>query len=113
MSNTDEVKARVDALLRERELKVASLVKGIGMSTSTFYDMWRNGTVTVDRLLAMAKFFQVSPSELLPSFRDVGMPTTMEPAPEYPRTGKPQYIEDRIAQLETEIRKLKVQISNL
>lgn len=107
MSHVDGLREKVAEILAAKGLKSADLIRGIGMSTSTYYDMWKSGYVTLDRLIAMADFLSVPPSVLLPgepaeSGNDPGS-TVSEPAPTY---GK-RYIEQRIEWLETEVRKLK------
>lgn len=50
MKYADAVKERVDALLEVTGLKATDLIAAMGISSSTYYDMWRNGYITVDRL---------------------------------------------------------------
>lgn len=55
MKYADAVKERVDALLEVTGLKATDLIAAMGISSSTYYDMWRNGYITVDRLGTMAE----------------------------------------------------------
>ncbi len=54
MGYTEELKERVDHLLEKRGLKAADLIAHMGIGVSTYYDMWKNGYITVDRLRSMA-----------------------------------------------------------
>lgn len=105
MSTTQAVRNRVEALMKERRLRVADMCEATGLSNSTYYSMWHSESVTLERLAAMAKVLGVSVSNLLGEVQDVGAPAA-EPAK------RPPYLEERIERLETELRKLKIQIQN-
>lgn len=113
MSYIEELKARVDKLLEERGLKASDLIAHLGIAVSTYYDMWKNGYVTVDRLRAMADFLKVTSAELLEGKE--ALIGTMEPEVERVAEapghyGKKRYLEDRVEWLEGELRKLKEQM---
>ena len=46
MKYAEAVKERVDALLEVTGLKATDLIAAMGISSSTYYDMWRNGYIT-------------------------------------------------------------------
>lgn len=107
MAYAEEVKARVEALLKEKGLKVSDLVEAMGIGTSTYYDMWSNGYVTIDRIMAMAKAFEVSYTRLMP-VAEYAEPVVMAMASEpEPQRSPKRYLEDRVEWLEAEVRKLK------
>ncbi len=102
MNYAETVKAKVEDQLARLGLRHADLIRNLKMSTSTYYDMWKNGYVTVDRLIGMADVLGVPAAELLP---DAHRGEVLHRKPE----GRP-FVEDRLEVIERELRSLKQQL---
>lgn len=105
MHYAETVKAKVEDQLARLGLRHADLIRKLKMSTSTYYDMWKNGYVTVDRLIGMADVLGVPAAELLP---DAHRGEVLHRKPE----GRP-YVEDRLEQLEREVRGMRAELKRL
>lgn len=106
----DAVVSRIEHLLTARGMSHTDLWKAIGMSESGYWRMMKRGTMGVDTLVAIAKAFDVTPNYMLGIVDETPAPSAAaEPAEGY---GRHRYLEDRMADLETEVRKLKERLRN-
>lgn len=103
-SHAKAVKAKVDALLEGNGWTHARLYRHMGMSSSTYGDMWNNGYVTVNRLIGLAEGLGVPAADLLPD-EHRGQVLVKRP------DGRP-YVEDRLEALEREFRSLRNELKN-
>lgn len=104
LTHAKAVKAKVDALLERNGWTHARLYKHMGLSSSTYGDMWNNGYVTIDRLIGLAEGLEVPASELLPDeHRGAVLVKRTE--------GRP-YVEERLEAVEREVRTLRQQLKN-
>lgn len=104
MSYAKAVKNKVEVLLRDRGLKHADLIRHLGIGATTYYEMWSNGYVTLDRLIGMAEALHVPAAQLLP---DDHRGEVLKRKP----SDRP-YVEDRLEALEREVRTLRHQMKN-
>lgn len=84
------------------------LWRAIRMSESGYWRMLKRGSMGVDTLVAIAQALDVTPNDLL-GVVDEQPAQAAEPPAGYVRT---RYVEDRLADLETEVRKLKERLRN-
>lgn len=103
------IRARVVALVDQQGLTVAELTRRLLMTSGGFYKMWNNGTITAARLVAIARILNVSVAQLLGRAADDPVASPIVSEPDAPAYGRPRFLEERIAYLETEVRKLKEQ----
>lgn len=100
-----KIKLRVEAMAKARGFNKRDLEQAARMSHSSYHEMWDKGTLTIPRLERMAELLNVNVVELL---QDEPVPAQVtiasEPPPQY---GRKRYLEDRLSDLETEVRKLK------
>ena len=59
------IRSRVNALLDERGLSAAELIRRIGMTSGGHHKMWKNGTLSVARALAIAEVLEVHADRIL------------------------------------------------
>lgn len=105
-----EVKLRVEAMAKARGFNKRDLEKAASMSHSAYHEMWDKGTLTIPRLERMADLLGVSVVDLLQDAVEPAGKVQVKEAPA--RYGGQRYIEDRLADLETEVRKLKERLRN-
>jgi len=93
------MKNRVTDLLQEVGKSAAELQRQLGMTGGGWDKMWKRGTLTCGRLLALAEALNVPASALLPpSHRG----EVLKKGP-----GERLYVEDRLELIEREVRQLK------
>lgn len=101
-----EVRDRVNRLLKAKGITQREVEQAAGVAHSTYNGMWERGTVTLERMQAIAERLGVDVVDLL---RDQAPHTdamTAEPAPNY-GLGKLEVMEQRLARLELELRQLR------
>ena len=98
------IKQRVDNLLAQQRRTAKWLYEAIGMSKAGYNQMWERDTIKVVTLQAIADHLSVGLSLLLYGEQETQALTMAEPSAPY---GQPRYIEQRLEELETEVRKLK------
>lgn len=97
----EQVKTRVEQVLLELGLTHADLSRKLGYSTpSGYWKMYSVGTFDLRKVAQIAAVLEIEPDRILLG----GSPSTVRPS-------RP-YVEERIERLETELRKLKIQIQN-
>ena len=96
------MKARIIDLLQEAGRSAADLQRALGMTGGGWDKMWKRGTLTCGRLLALAEELKVPASTLLPS---VHRGDSLKKKP-----GDRPYVEDRLETVERELRQVKNQL---
>lgn len=104
MSYASAVKDKVEVLMKERGVKHADFIRHLGIGSTTYYEMWDNGYVTVDRLIGIAEVLHVPAATLLPD-EHRGEVLNRKP-------GDRPYVEDRLEAVEREVRSLRNQLKN-
>lgn len=100
------VRQRITRLAEERGKTQLDVEKAAGVAHSTYNGMWDRGTVTLERIERIASFLEVDVVDLL---MDRATPPGSGQAAEpiAPHGQRPKFLEERIAFLEAEVRKLK------
>lgn len=96
------VKSKLDSILKDRGMSHTDVWKGIGWTESGYFKMFRNETMDVRTLLAIAEFLALPAATLLP---DAHRGEVLQRKPE----GRP-YVEDRLEQLEREVRGMRQEL---
>lgn len=97
------IRTRVDKLLHARGLTAKWLYERIGMSKTGFRDMWTDGTVRFTTLQAIAEALGVDLAALLTDAEPEPRSAVSEPVAPYGG----RFIEQRIADLEQQVRDLR------
>lgn len=98
LEELERLRRRVLALAEERGLTQKDMEKAARVAHSTYDGMWKRGTVTLLRLERIANRLGM---DLIALLRD-GEGFALQP--------KAAYIEDRMAEVETKVRQLELQL---
>jgi DNA-binding Xre family transcriptional regulator len=103
VAELSRVKGRVEKLLEERKLTLRWLQERVGITKTGYREMWERESVRVVVLVKMAEALGVSVDALL-SATDELVSVVADPAAPY---GKPKYLEERVAELEEQVKQLR------
>lgn len=103
-----QVRSRIVKALEARGWTIVDLTDRVGISEGGFHSRFREGSLQLRTLEAMAKALDLPVGALLPNSQlPEEAAVVAEPQATY---GKPQYLEQRVERLEVELRKLKEQL---
>lgn len=93
------IRRKVEARLEELGMSKSDLFTRSSVKSSTYYEMWDRGSLTVESLLSMADALDKPAADLLP---DEHRGEVLRRKP-----GDRPYVEDRLELLEREVRSLR------